>query len=153
MKSADFTKFLMRLLFLFAATALSFVAYFLYLYFFPVQVSAASLTDFSIESAIISAVIGYSFPAAFFLIALPRNGYLAELDRKNFTLPYAIVIASPAMLGILSLLFFLCYRKIANPENWQFHLGYAFFVSSIVNFFWSFFVILKIVSIHRSKSI
>jgi hypothetical protein len=152
MTRADLTKLFLRFLFLFAGTVLSFIGYFLYLFLLPVQITSDILTDISLETSIISAVIGYSFPAAFFLITLPRNGYLAELDRKKFTLPYAIAIASPAMCGILSLLFFLYYRKSADHQKWQFCIGYAFFVSTVVNFIWSFFVILRIVSIHRSKS-
>jgi hypothetical protein len=153
MTKSEFTKYFMRIVFLLGGTALSFIVYFACLYSFEVQVFPINVNDLSIEISIISAVIGYSFPAAFFLIALPRNGYLAELDKKKFTLPYAIVIASPALLGIVSLIFFLLYRKIVDPKNWLFHLGYAFFINTIVNFFWSFYVILRIVSIHRSKSV
>lgn len=56
------------------------------------------------EATLSSAWIGYSFGAAFFLIALPRNKYLERIESKGLLIRYSLTIMTPAITGTLHML-------------------------------------------------
>lgn len=113
--------------------------------------------DRTIEAATMAALAGYSFTAAFFLVALPRNGYLARLDAKNLTLGYTSFIAAPALFGVAELgLSYVSALKPAVPTTIGKHLGVAagyLFFATILYFVVSVVFLLRIVQLHRRTKI
>lgn len=103
---------------------------------------------------LISALIGYAFTATFFLVALPRTGYLEKLDRKDLTRKYAYAISIPAITGILHLIasFLSTHKKgtSAIAADAEMFAAYLFFFS-IAQFFWSLFIVFRIVGLSRQN--
>ncbi len=96
-----------------------------------------------------AALAGYSFTATFFLVALPRSGYLKKIDPKNLTLKYAFTMVVPAITGILNLTLtaIIEQKSIAIIASFT---DYLFF-TTIIYFFWSLFILLSILKQYRNS--
>lgn len=57
-----------------------------------------------VASTTIAAITGYSFTALFFLMALPRTGFIKEIDRNGSLIFYGSIIGFPAIIGTLQLI-------------------------------------------------
>jgi|GEM_PF-2141791 len=55
----------------------------------------------SVSSNAISAIVGYSFTALFFLMALPRTGFIKKIDDNGSLVFYGFFVGMPTLLGIL----------------------------------------------------
>ncbi len=107
------------------------------------------ITKATVRPTIMAALAGYSFTAAFFLIALPRSGYLKTIDKKNLTLKYALTMVIPAITGILNLTLtaIIEQKNIATIASFT---DYLFF-TTITYFFWSLFILLSILKQYRNS--
>lgn len=121
------------------------VGYFLFL-LFPLSTNEGH----GLFGAMLAALTGCSFTAGFFLVALPRTGYLKRLDAKNLTLQYTVAILLPAILAILALSFTAVCESTDKFKCHQWVGDYLIF-SAVVYFLWSTFIILKILKNYRSS--
>jgi len=52
----------------------------------------------------ISTIIGYSYAVLFFLIALPRTGFIKKIDKNGSVTFYSLIVCSPAITGTVQLM-------------------------------------------------
>lgn len=81
-------------------------------------------------SSACSGVIAYSFTAAFLLLTMPRNTYLKRLDKKGHTFSYALVLGTPSLFGMSTLVLFAT-DKFPVISNFLFMATVAHFVWSL----------------------
>jgi hypothetical protein len=92
----------------------------------------------------LSAIIGYSATASFFLLALPRNGYLKILDKRKHSLTYTFTLLIPAIIGIIQM-FFLYLESMFEYKHIMAFISNFLFLSTIIQFFWSLLIIILII--------
>ena len=109
-------------------------------------------SNFDLEIAICSSLVGYSFTAGFFLVALPRQGFLERLDKTGKTMPYAIAVLQPSIWGIICLFSIFSSTKWLTGSLVIVHLAYFGLFATFISFLWSLFVITRIVAGQRKYS-
>lgn len=108
--------------------------------------------DRAIEAGIVASLIGSSFTAAFFLVALPRSGHLERLDKANRTMGFTVMIMLPALIGTIQLAvsYFSEVPSIDKARaNWLGTCASFLFVSTLLYFLQALVVVLRIVQLQR----
>lgn len=105
--------------------------------------------DRDVEAGLSSAWIGYSFAAAFFLIALPRNKYLLKLESKKLLLKYFFVVVSPALIGTAHMLSIVITRDDGTELPLKIS---AFLFYSTLSYAMYSLVLLVAIAINSSRS-
>lgn len=102
-----------------------------------------------IEATLSSAWIGYSFAAAFFLIALPRNKYTEKIEKKGLLLKYAIIVMSPALFGTIHMLSIVFTSAL--PSRSSLSISAFLFYTTIAYAIYSISILLRILFLSSHK--
>lgn len=87
-----------------------------------------------VASTAIAAITGYSFTALFFLMALPRTGFIKEIDNNGSLIFYGFIIGLPAIIGTLQLIL-SSIDKFPLTSLFLFFMSCIGFVLSIIFIF------------------
>lgn len=95
-----------------------------------------------IAATVISAILGYSFTALFFLMALPRTGFIEKIEQDRSLTFYGLIIAMPALTGV--------FQLVLDPLNITYGINLLLFFMSILWFLVSILFIFLIMFRYRT---
>lgn len=113
---------------------------------FSIKVSAETN---GVAASISSSWIGYSFAAAFFLIALPRSGLIKKLDRRKLFSRYSIAILLPALAGTLHLLSLIFFKD--TPPKTTCPLSLFLLIMTCFYALWSMLLLVSIIFLKEKQ--